>query len=227
MCPHCRHGLAWYDLLPVVSWLSLKGQCRYCHKPISWQYPLVEMATATLFILSYAVWPYGWGIAGALQFALWLMALVGMIALVVYDLRWMLLPNRMVAVLCGLAGVHVMVRVGTGGFGELMAAFWGVVCIAGLFYALFTVSDGKWIGGGDVKLAVALGLMVGGPVNASMVIFLASLFGSIVGVPLVLLQNKGLKAKVPFGPFLMFATVTVYLYASTIVDWYKLHFIYI
>src|SRR5262245_41082320 len=59
MCPDCHNELAWYDLLPVVSWLSLKGKCRYCGKPISWQYPFVEALTAALFVLSYVFWPYG------------------------------------------------------------------------------------------------------------------------------------------------------------------------
>src|SRR5690606_19684146 len=57
MCVHCHHELAWYDLIPVLSWLTLGGKCRYCHKPIAWQYPLVELATAALFALSYVYWP--------------------------------------------------------------------------------------------------------------------------------------------------------------------------
>ena len=57
MCVHCRHELTWYDLIPLFSWLLLRGKCRYCKKPISWQYPIVELATAAVFVLSYIFWP--------------------------------------------------------------------------------------------------------------------------------------------------------------------------
>src|SRR5579862_3972601 len=97
ICPSCRHKLAWYDLIPIFSWLALKGECRYCQKPISLQYPLVELTGGLVFAGSYAFWPQIVHQNGQwLLLAAWLAASVGLLALAVYDLRWMLLPNRII-----------------------------------------------------------------------------------------------------------------------------------
>jgi prepilin signal peptidase PulO-like enzyme (type II secretory pathway) len=95
VCPSCRHQLAWYDLIPLISWLVLKARCRYCKKPISYQYPIVEALTSLIFAFSYVFWPQTVHLNGQwLLLITWLAASVGLIALAVYDLRWMLLPNR-------------------------------------------------------------------------------------------------------------------------------------
>src|SRR5690606_26595988 len=103
----------------------------------------------------------------------------------------------------------------------LLAAVMGVVFSAGLFYLLFRVSDGKWIGGGDVKLAVALGLLVGGPLNAVLMLFLASLFGSLVAIPLLMAGKAKRSTHLPFGPFLIIATYIVFLFGETLSHWYE------
>lgn len=222
MCVHCHHELTWYDLLPIVSWVALRGKCRYCRKPISWQYPLVELITTGLFVASYAAWPFGFMTAGVALFALWLAFLVGFMALTVYDLRWMQLPNKIVYPIIGLAIVQVFVRtllennpvdIATG-------AFLGFLVIGGLFYGLFQISGGNWIGGGDVKLAFMIGPLVGSATGAIMVIFFASILGTLVSLPL--LAKKSLKAnsRIPFGPFLLLATIVVYLYGERILNWY-------
>jgi len=111
MCPNCQHTLAWYDLVPVVSWLSVAGRCRYCHMPIAVQYPLVELATARLFVLSYHYWPLPIEGSQLAAFVIWLLLLIGLMALLVYDLRWMLLPNKLVYPLTGLAAASALVGI--------------------------------------------------------------------------------------------------------------------
>lgn len=221
ICPDCQHRLAWYDLLPVISWLQLGGKCRYCRRPISMQYPLAELLTAALFVYSYWYWPNVFNTHGITLFVLWLMFMVGFMALSVYDLRCMLLPNRIVFPLIGLAVMFALVdaTMNPEPLQALLGSLWGVICIAGLFYGLFQISKGSWIGGGDVKLAVILGLLVGGPGKALLVIFVASLLGSVISIPL-LLRGKT-KARVPFGPFLMLATVIVYLFGTNLINWYQ------
>lgn len=239
MCPHCQHTLAWYDLLPLLSWLSLKGQCRYCKKPIGLQAPLLEISMAALFILSYIVWPvalHGFlhGVRPWVDFGFWLAYLVGFVALLVYDLRWMLLPDRIVFPLLGLSITQVLIH--TILFGEglhaLLPAVWGFLCLGGLFYVLFQISGGKWIGGGDVKLGFVLGILVGGPVMAFLVLFIASLLGSLSFIPLAVLSTskrkegeKALKKRIAFGPFLVVATIIVQLFGHVIVSWYQHHFL--
>lgn len=225
MCPHCRHALAWNDLLPLVSWISLRGKCRYCHKPID-DTPLAELLMPILFAVSYLAWPYGVEAAGTILFGLWLVFIIGFMALTISDLRWMLLPNKIIYPLVGLAIAQACFRaIVFEDAGLLLGALWGFLAIGGLFYVLFQVSGGKWIGGGDVKLGFVIGPLVGGPLNAILVIFIASVMGTLVSIPL--LANKSLKAtsRIPFGPFLIVATAAVYLYGERLADWYSNVFI--
>lgn len=222
MCPHCGHTLAARDLVPVFSWLSLGGKCRYCRAPISWQYPLVELLTAGLFAWSYAAWPLRLDGPGIFQLICWLVFLVAFMALAIYDFRWYLLPDRIVAPLMVLALVQVAV---VAIWSQHFAAVWqpalGAVLISGLFWTLLQVSKGAWIGGGDVKLAVVLGLLAGTPLKAFLVIFVASLLGTVVSIPLLARGKAGLKLHIPFGPYLLAATVLVVLYGSAMIDWYQ------
>jgi prepilin signal peptidase PulO-like enzyme (type II secretory pathway) len=222
MCVHCHHELAWYDLLPVISWIGLRGKCRYCHKPISWQYPLVELTTAGLFVGSYLAWSYGFNPAGSVLFGIWLPFLVGFVALAVYDFRWMELPNKIVYPLTGLAILQIFFKAAVVDdiAGTISGAFLGFLVIGGLFYGLYQLSGGKWIGGGDVKLSFMIGPLVGGAVDSTMVIFFASMLGTFVSLPLMAKKSLRVSSRIPFGPFLLLATIAVYLYGERIIDWY-------
>jgi len=150
MCPHCRHVLGAKDLVPVISWLWLRGKCRYCREKIP-DSPLVEIATGSLFAVSYVAWPYDLHGSGLFQFVFWLVFLVGFVALAVYDLRWFLLPDRIVFPLIGLAVVEVVViAVWRHSLRDLGLPAAGAAFIFGLFWILYQVSKGNWIGGGDV-----------------------------------------------------------------------------
>jgi prepilin signal peptidase PulO-like enzyme (type II secretory pathway) len=226
-CIHCHHELAAKDLVPVLSWLWLRGRCRYCRRPISAQYPLVEAATAVLFLVSYVFWPYVLIGGQWIVFGLWLAILVGLVALLVYDLRWMLLPNKLVFPLTAVALLMqaVALAVDWRGWTQLISISLAVAVGGGIFYILFQLSDGKWIGGGDVKLGFLLGLLAGTPAKSLLVIFLAALLGSLVSLPLLANKKLGRKSTIPFGPFLIVAGVVTVLFGSRIVDWYAHAFI--
>ncbi len=222
MCPHCGHELAAKDLVPLLSWLWLHGKCRYCAQPISWQYPLVELLMGVLFVMSYLVWPLSFYNVGLFQFVLWLVFLVGFVALAVYDLRWFLLPDRIVFPLAALACVQVVATaVWLKSFTLLWQPALAAGIIFGLFWLLFQASKGAWIGGGDVKLAVVLGLLAATPLRAFLVIFFASLAGTLVSLPLIARGKQGMKLHIPFGPYLLFATAIVVLYGTPIANWYQ------
>lgn len=226
MCSHCKHTLAWPDLVPVLSWLALQGKCRYCRQKIE-DTPLPEILLAGLFVGSYLAWPYGFDIAGIVLFVLWLKFLIAFMVLAVYDLRWMLLPNQVVYPLIGLACLQVVIKmfVSQEVSSVLVGAVSGFVVIGGLFYGLFWISDGKWIGGGDVKLGFMIGPLVGGAVDSLLVIFLASFLGSIIAVPLLLTKSLKASSRIPFGPFLLIGAIVTYLYGSRIADWYIAQFL--
>ena len=227
MCPNCHHELAVKDLIPVFSWLSLAGKCRYCNMPISWQYPLVELLTAGLFVFSYAYWPFTFNNQGTILFIFWLVFLIGFMALAVYDLRWYLLPNKVIYPLFVLAVLQttVILLAFHGGFSTLSRAGLGVLVGGGIFYALFQLSKGKWIGGGDVKLGALLGLIIGGPSESLLMIFIASCLGTVVALPLMITGKAKRGSRLPFGPFLITAAIIVYLFGASLIAWYKRRFL--
>lgn len=226
MCPDCQHELSVTDLVPVLSWISLRGKCRYCHKPIHWQYPLVEIATAGLFVLSYIYWPHGFDAAGTVAFVTWLVSLVGFMALIVYDLRWMILPNKIVLPLTVLATASIFVQsIVSQDFGLIVKAGLGLAVAGGLFYVLFQISNGKWIGGGDVKLGFVLGLLLAHPGLSFLMLFVASTLGTLYALPLLLTGRMSRKSRLPFGPFLIVSTIIVQLFGALIFEWYKVQFV--
>ncbi len=223
MCPHCRHVLAAKDLAPVLSWLFLRGRCRYCGRPISAQYPLVELSTAALFTASYTWWPNAFDSAQTAIFVLWLAVLTGLVALVVYDLRWLTLPNRIIYPLGAIAAVQAAVRVAAADHAlvALLNVILAIVVGGGLFYVIFQISGGKWIGGGDVKLGWLLGLVAGTPALAAMFIFLGSFLGTIVSLPLLASGRLKRHSTIPFGPFLIAGAVLTVLFGSDVLHWYQ------
>ena len=222
MCPDCGHELATKDLVPILSWLWLRGKCRYCGKPISWQYPAVELSNGVLFAVSYVSWPLALHGVGLFQFVLWLAFVTAFMALAVYDLRWFILPDRIVYPVTVLAAIQVVVSaVWLQSFAALWQPLAGAAIIFGLFWGLFQLSKGEWIGGGDVKLAITLGLLAGTPGKAFLVIFFASLFGTIGSIPQLLQGKQGLKRHIPFGPYLLLATFLVVLYGERFINWYQ------
>lgn len=220
-CTHCHHVLSAADLVPVFSWLFLRGKCRYCHKPIQ-DNPLVELTLPILFVVSYLLWPqYMYGV-GVYNFVFWLIFLVGFLALAVYDLKWFLLPDVIVFPLMGLAFVQIVGRLVffNGSWREALGSVVGAAVISGLFFLIYTVSKGAWIGFGDVKLAVILGALAGGALPALLVLFTASLIGTISSAPLVLTGKANRKSHLPFGPMLIGGVMVVVLFGQSIVNWY-------
>lgn len=222
MCPSCKHKLFAADLIPLLSWLYLKGRCRYCHVPIGWHSPLLELATAALFVVSYHWWPFGFENGGMLSFAVWLVALVGFVALVLYDLRWMLLPDKIVFPLLALAFVNVLVgaTIFGGGVDAIVNAGLGVIVSGGLFFVLYLVSRGRWIGFGDVKLGFVIGLLLGDPTTALFGLFTASLLGTLFSLPGLLSRRLSRTSKLPFGPFLITGAIIAMLFGRSIIDLY-------
>ena len=220
-CVNCGHTLAAKDLIPVASWLSLRGKCRYCKKPISTQYPAVELLTASLFVLSYSFWPQPFSGVYWVAFVAWLASVVALVALLVYDARWMILPNRLVAIVTGLAAVVALfISIGQNSPGAFFIAVLSGGLLFGLFYVIFQVSNGKWIGGGDVKLAVALGLLAGTPAKTALLLFTASLIGTLIALPMLYSKKLKKNSQIPFGPLLIVAAVIVFLFGNSIIDWY-------
>jgi prepilin signal peptidase PulO-like enzyme (type II secretory pathway) len=218
-CPDCGHQLAARDLIPVWSWALLRGRCRYCGHKISWQYPLVELATGVLFAWSTALLPLN-NPLDQWAWLLWLSVLALLIILAVYDLRWMLLPDRIMipAIVIGLTYVMSVVWPQSGA-SEAGRYCLGALAAGGFFYALAAFSGGRAMGGGDIKLAFLMGLLLS-PWKLLVAMELAFVLASVFGVVMLAVGRLKRGGHLPFGPFLVLGTIVSYLYGGQIIDAY-------
>lgn len=195
MCPNCRHQLGALDLVPVLSWLMLHGQCRYCKKPYGVHYAAVELGTAALFALSGVLLP----LLGPVVFMLWLAILTLLLILGLYDAQWYLLPNKLMDPAIVLGFIYFILRFELGsGFLQLVVA----LVAAGVFYAVWWLSGGKAMGGADSKLVLIMGLILE-PKLLMLALALAFILGGFAAAYLLYGKKKGMKDQMPFGPFLI------------------------
>jgi prepilin signal peptidase PulO-like enzyme (type II secretory pathway) len=220
-CLHCQHILAWYDLLPLVSWLSTAGRCRYCRKSIGRFEPLIEVAVAAFFIVSYLLWPVpltGW--LEIVQFGLWLAAGVGLAILFSYDQKWFLLPDRVMFTVIGIAAVFATIAIiqAPQPLEMLLSTANAILILSGLYLLLWVYSKGSWIGFGDVKLGLALALLLVDWKLAFIALFAANLIGCLIVLPGLLTGRLSRTARVPFGPLLILGTIIAAFAGNSIID---------
>ncbi len=179
ICPKCKHQLNWQDNIPLLSFVLLNGKCRYCHKKISWQYPIVEIITAISFL---TVNPY------------LIIILCCLIVIFFSDLIYGLIPDEIVLIL-GVLGI-------LGKFGNVV---WGLAA-GGIFYLIYFLTKGRGMGFGDVKLAAVMGLLLGWP-KILVALYSAFVLGGIVAIFLLLLKRKRFGETIALGPFLCIGVI--------------------
>jgi leader peptidase (prepilin peptidase)/N-methyltransferase len=207
-CMQCNHTLAPQDLVPVFSFLVLRGRCRYCHSKISYQYPLVEAAAAALSLGTYLLHPEPWA------YAFWLVVWMTLLFVVVYDIRHTVIPWSASILLLGLAVLSLGIQFEPG-----FAAFQPTTLdlLAGPILALplflfSLVSRGTWMGWGDSGLELSLGWLLGLTAGLTALV-LAFWIGAVVGIALIWVK-KGLtmKSEVPFAPFLVLGALIAHFF---------------
>ncbi|MEK9130933.1 MAG: prepilin peptidase [Patescibacteria group bacterium] len=213
-CLICEQPISWFDLVPVLSFFLLRGRCRRCKGAINWQYPLVEVATTLLVVLiAWQTWPDVSLLLRDVILGIFL------IIIFVYDLKYgyildrFTVPGMILAVVFNFALGIVSV--------ESMAL--GAFVVGGFFALQYFVSKGKWIGGGDIRLGVMMGLILG-LWPGVLALFIGYVLGAVVAVGL-LVRGRTLKSAVPFGTFLTVGTVAAMLWGEKIIDWYLWYFL--
>ncbi|MBE9485924.1 MAG: prepilin peptidase [Desulfuromonadales bacterium] len=212
-CPHCGHRIRWFQNVPILSYLFLLGKCAGCGQQISLRYPLIEALTGGLFVLVL----YSFGLIPATP-VYWLFVAV-LVVITFIDLDHQIipdvisLPGIVVGFLCSffipwMPWLDSLLGILIGG-GILFLIAWG--------YEFLTKREG--MGGGDIKLLAMLGAFLGWKAIFPMV-FLASLAGTVIGLPLMVLQKKDSKLALPFGPFLALAALVHLFWGGAILDWY-------
>lgn len=215
-CPGCGYELAWYDNVPVLSWVVLRGRCRRCQSPISARYPLVEALTAVVFGL------LAWRFSGTWQLPSFLyLGAVG-IALAFIDLDTKRLPDVLTLPSYLVGGALLLLPAALdGSWSAYLRAWLGALALFG-FYFLLAFIYPAGMGFGDVKLAGVLGLYLGWLGWGVLVVggFLGFLLGGLIGGGLLIVRRAGRKSKIPFGPFMILGAFLALWVGQPLTDWY-------
>lgn len=204
-CPACGHRLSVYDLVPVFSWLFLKGKCRYCHAPISKQYPLIELLTGVSFVCFYLL--FGW----KADFIVSLVLYVFLITILCIDFRYFIVPNILILFMLPIAIVIAYINIQNPVFtyagADPLSPLYGGLIGAGILFSIsllgyFMYGKREVMGLGDVKLLLVLGILCGLQ-NILFTLLLSVILGAIVSIYLILCKDKDKRDKIAFAPFLI------------------------
>lgn len=205
-CMNCGHKLRWYDLFPLFSYLLLKGRCRYCGTKISCQYPIVEALNGVLYVIVFMAN----GIK--LQSVLYCLMTSALLVISVIDWRTFEIPPACNFFLLGL-GVILCILDRTNFWEHLI----GLICVSGILAVLYVASAGRAIGGGDIKLMGAAGLILGWKLIL-LSFFLGCILGSMIHV--IRMKAAGAERKLAMGPYLSAAILICALWGDRMIQWY-------
>lgn len=223
-CVKCKRTLGALDLIPILSYVFLAGKCRGCGKKISKRYPIIELITAILFAYSaFFFWQDSFLSFIILSKACFVLAVLLVVFVIDYE-HFLIFDNVLIT---GSAGVllfnllldFLLMSEAPWLHGNFLTSILAGILAASPFFLLWLVSKGEWLGFGDVKLAVFLGIALGWP-GVFVGLFIGILTGGIFGTFLLLIGAKGLKSKLPFGTFLAIGAAIALFYARPLLDWY-------
>lgn len=212
-CSHCKTPIHWYQNIPILSYLFLKGRCASCGVSISVRYPLVEALTGLLFLLVFMRFGMLWATP-----VYWLL-MAALIVITFIDFDYQIIPDVISLPGVPIGFVLTFFVAGVSWSDSLLGILVGggsLACVAGIYY-LLTRNEG--MGMGDIKLLAMLGAFMGWKAILP-TIFLGSLIGSLVGVPLMLIKRASGKLAIPFGPFLSLGAIIYLLWGSDLISWY-------
>lgn len=215
-CDYCGKQLHWYENIPVFSWLFLRGKTKCCHKKLSSLYPIVELVTGILMVFIFNKFNLLSGHFSLsieiIQLFILTMIVTLLVFLTVFDFKYMILPDFAVIILIIVSFLGVV-------FDEpniipyLISAF----VASGFLYFLYLITKKKGIGFGDIKLAIFMGLFLGWP-KIIVAMYIAFIFGAVVGVIGMGLKKITKKSKIAFGPFLILGTIIAWIWGDQIIN---------
>ncbi|MYL44799.1 prepilin peptidase [Virgibacillus halodenitrificans] len=208
ICPQCKKQLSWYENIPVVSFIIQVGKCRHCQGSISFIYPITEVITGIGFALSYAI--FGWQI----ELAIALLFVSMLMILFVADITYMLIPDKVLLFFLPLFVILRVVEPLDPWWSSIVGAIVGFVLLA----AIILISRGG-MGAGDMKLFGLLGIVLGVK-GVLLAFFLSCMIGAIIGIILLLSGKIDRKQPIPFGPYIVAASLLTYFYGDKLINWY-------
>lgn len=220
-CTACLEPIAAIDLIPMWSYFRLKGRCRNCRAVISWQYPAIEAAMGLLFGLFFVRAVMGFGIPDFIDQTEWLALFIRdatiasfLIIIFVYDFKYSYILDRF-TVPAMIVALLFNMALGADPLSLLLGGF-----LIGAFFAFqFLLSQGKWIGGGDIRMGLLMGFTLGLE-QGLLALFLSYVLGAVVGIFLIATKKRKLDSHVPFGTFMAAAMIIVLFAGEEILKWY-------
>lgn len=219
VCMHCNHKLAWYDNIPVISWLFLRGKCRYCKEKIGCAEILAELSLGLAFVGVVAKYAYIFPtvtdflsadfITVILHMAIFLIALIPFWITLIYDAKWGELPVFLMVIEIAIALFFQL----TNSRPDWFQVFISAGLLSGLYYLLYFFSKEKLVGGGDWILCISIGIFLGRWEFIIIELFFSNLAASIAGIPQIVKKDK---KPIPFGPFLIGAMLLIILISDYI-----------
>ncbi len=212
-CPHCHHMIAWYDNIPLLSWLILLGRCRHCKAQISFRYPFVELLVALVFLAIYLRGGLSWLTLEMILFS------YGLVVVSFIDLDHMILPDSFTlsGVVIGLLGAALNPE------RDFLPALAGVFVGGGFLwfvaYMYWIWRKQEGLGGGDIKLLAWIGALLTWK-SFPFVILLSSFLGIVIGGSFLLFKDSSLKSYIPFGPYLAFSALMYFLFGEKVIHIY-------
>lgn len=213
-CPRCQHELAWYENIPVVSYLFLRGKCHHCHMKISPIYPVFELITGSLFAFSFVQFGF------TREFIIAILFISLLVIITVSDIHYMIIPDQVLLFFLIVFIVTRLIQPLSPWWDALLGAAIGFL----ILYLLAIVSRGG-MGGGDIKLFFVLGLILGTKATL-MTLFLASMIGTVFGLIMILVRGYQKRMPIPFGPFIAIGAVLAFFYTDPMISWYVHTFLY-
>lgn len=210
-CDFCRKNLAWVDLIPIISFVVLKGRCRYCAKRLSCQYPLIELSCGILFIFIYNQLQLKEPPVNLSDLIYTLIIFSGLATLVATDIKYLILPDQILIFLIIVTLIYQWIFLPGLIINNLIV---GTIAFLS-FLTIVILTRARGMGLGDVKLAFFMGVFLGYP-NILVALYSAFLTGAGISLILIMLGKKKLKSTIAFGPFLCLSTGIAYLYGAEI-----------
>lgn len=205
-CMNCEHQLKWYDLVPLFSWLFLKGRCRYCKSKISIQYPIIELINGFGYLLIFLL--NGIQLSSILYSACFSI----LVAITVIDWRTFEIPVGLNIAILVLGGINLALD-----YKNFLYYLIGMVCVSGFLLILYILTGGRGIGGGDIKLMGAAGLLLGWK-HIIFALVLGCIIGSVIHLTLMKIKGKG--RVLAFGPYLSVGIFIMMLFGDKLINWY-------
>ena len=212
-CPNCKRRIRFYDNIPLLSYIALSGKCRYCHHPISWQYPAVEALISLLSLLLFIRYGISY------QYILSLLFISSLVTISFIDFHHQIIPDS-ISLPGIISGLLVSILLGHISWQDSLIgiiAGGGSLYLVAFIYERITGKEG--MGGGDIKLLAMIGAWMGWR-PLPLIVMISSMTGVLIGYTFILLTRKGFRARIPFGPFLSLGAITYFFFGYQLTRWY-------